>query len=161
MTRITLTSLLTIGFWIVLSERLNLEVLVAGLLLISIMYMLYGKRKVAIEHEKTFFIKSLGNYGKYLWILVKEIIAANLQVAKIVLGPRISISPTMITYETKLESAFHRTVFANSITLTPGTLTVSMVDNILTIHCLKGEYGEQIMDSKLEKILLEIEEYQR
>jgi multicomponent Na+:H+ antiporter subunit E len=161
MTRMTLTSLLIIGFWIVLAEKLNLEILTFGVLVILMMRWLYGNQKVSIEDKRIPFVGSVGKYGRYLWLLIKEIIAANLQVAKIVLTPRIAISPRMITYETKLQSEFHKTVFANSITLTPGTLTVSLVGDILTIHCLRGEYGEQIKDSKLEKILLEIEEYQR
>jgi multicomponent Na+:H+ antiporter subunit E len=123
--------------------------------------MLYEQLKTPIGERKILMLSNVNKYVAYLWLLVKEIILANLQVAKIVLSPKISISPTMITYETKLKSVFHRTVLANSITLTPGTLTVSLVDNILTIHCLREEYGEQIIDSKLEQILLQIEEYQR
>jgi len=64
----------------------------------------------------------------------------------------------MTTFTTDLKSDFLRTILANSITLTPGTITVDMSDDEFTVHCLRGEYGQGLVDSKFEKILLRIEE---
>lgn len=161
MTRTTLISIFIIGFSMVLSERITVESMAFGILVALMMYMLNGHLKGPIGEEKYCILGNVNRYGAYLCLLVKEVVLANVQVARIVLSRKISISPTIITYETKLKSLFHRTVLANSITLTPGTLTVSLVDNIVTIHCLREEYKEHIVDSKLEKILLQIEEYQR
>jgi len=94
----------------------------------------------------------------YLIILIKEIIIANFQVAGIVLSPKMNISPEVISFTTKLKSDFNKTILANSMTLTPGTITVLVENNTLTVHCLRKEYIEGVMSSKFEKILLKLEE---
>jgi len=79
---------------------------------------------------------SLMHMSAYLFFLLFEILKANLQVAKIVLSPRISVESSIVSFKTELESDFGRSVLANSITLTPGTLSVEIKDDRLFIHCL-------------------------
>jgi len=87
-----------------------------------------------------------------------EIFKANVQVALIILNPKPNLDSTIINHKTKLKSDFHKMVLANSITLTPGTLTISVEGNFLKIHCLKEKFKLGVEDSKFEKILLQIEE---
>ncbi len=99
----------------------------------------------------------------YLWllytiILIKEVIIANFLVAKIVLNYKEKTDSCIITYKTSLKSDLYKTIFANSITLTPGTITVDLKENIYKIHCLKKEFADGVYDSKFEKILLKLEE---
>ena len=91
-------------------------------------------------------------------ILIKEIIVSNFHVAKIVLSPQIAISPQIVIIKTKIKSDFHKTIFANSITLTPGTLTISMDRDKITVHCLKDEFARGLTNSAFEKIILKVEE---
>lgn len=99
----------------------------------------------------------------YLWflytiILIKEVIIANVLVAKIVLNYKEETDSFIISYKTNLKSDLYKTIFANSITLTPGTITIDLKDDIYIIHCLKKEFAQGIYDSKFEKILLKLEE---
>lgn len=149
-----------IVFWLILSQSNSLESILIGTA-ICLVIGLVNKRKFILSIYKK-GIKSLSIQMK-LWVvyglaLLKEIVLANISVAKVVLSPKITISPEMTTFTTKLNSDFCRTILANSITLTPGTLTVEMEDNKLTVHCLKREYVDGLIDSKFENILLKIEE---
>ncbi len=144
--------------WIIFTEKITIERIVIGFIVSIIIYLFYkefyckGSRKNI--NLKTFYYLTI-----YLLILMKEIVIANFDVAKIVLSPRMQISPMVVRYKTRLKSDFNKTILANSITLTPGTFTVSLEGNTLLVHCLQKEYMHNIINSPLEKILLKIEEY--
>lgn len=100
----------------------------------------------------------IGKYAlQYIWILCLNIIASNVHVAKIVLSPKVSIRPKTIAYKTKLQRNISKAVLANSITLTPGTLTVDVIDDTLMIHCLDEKFIDGLEDLVFDKILMRIE----
>jgi multicomponent Na+:H+ antiporter subunit E len=68
--------------------------------------------------------------------LIWEIIKANYDVAKIILNPKLPIDPHIVQYRTFLPEDLHKTFFADSITLTPGTVTVDLENDTLSVHCL-------------------------
>lgn len=68
--------------------------------------------------------------------LIKEIVLANVDVAKAILGITDAIRPTLFTIKASQHSDLGRTIYANSITLTPGTVTIGMDGDELTIHAL-------------------------
>ena len=72
----------------------------------------------------------------YLFLLLIEIVKANLQVIRLVLSPVIEVEPCLVRFRTDLRTEAARVVLANSITLTPGTLTVSLEGNDLLIHAM-------------------------
>jgi multicomponent Na+:H+ antiporter subunit E len=72
----------------------------------------------------------------YIPWLLKEIVVANLQVARLVLDPRLPIDPVIVRFETRLATDLGRTTFANSITLTPGTVTVDVEEREFVVHAL-------------------------
>lgn len=72
----------------------------------------------------------------YILWLVKEIFLANLQVAYLVIHPKMPIKPTLLTFRTKLPSASAKVILGNSITITPGTLTIDIEHNKFLVHCL-------------------------
>jgi len=92
----------------------------------------------------------------YTPILLWEIVKANLQVAKIVLSPKLPIKPAIVTAKSSLKSDFGKMLLANSITLTPGTLTVDIVDDTYFIHCVKIEdtsedFATETITAKFER----------
>ncbi|WZL73355.1 Na+/H+ antiporter subunit E [Clostridiaceae bacterium 35-E11] len=145
-------------FWIILTEKINAEIIIIGLLICMFVYYLNQHSIFSLVRKETKRQEKIYYWCIYLLILIKEIVLANFEVAKIVLSPRMKISPEIVQFHTKLCSDIHKTILANSITLTPGTLTVLMEENTLTVHCLKKDYVEAVLDSKFEKILLKIEE---
>jgi len=94
---------------------------------------------------------------KYIALLFYEVVIANFQVAKIVLNPKLDIKPMVIEYESKLSESMLLTILANSITLTPGTMTVGIEGKKLQVHCLRKFYAESLQGNKFEKQLLKIE----
>lgn len=74
----------------------------------------------------------------YLPWLMKEIVLANWQVMKIVLDPRLPIDPVVGRFETQLTSDMALTTLGNSITLTPGTITLDVEGRELVVHSLMG-----------------------
>ncbi|MDA3886199.1 MAG: Na+/H+ antiporter subunit E [Candidatus Delongbacteria bacterium] len=93
----------------------------------------------------------------YIIFLFIEIIKANFDVARRVISPKIRINPGIVTVKTKLKTATGRMVLANSITLTPGTLTVDIDEDTLYIHWIDVTN----MDEKVatEKIVANFEKY--
>ena len=60
--------------------------------------------------------------------------------------------------KTDIPSKFHRVILANSITLTPGTLTINLDDNYLLIHCLEKESALALSNSEFEKLIKKAED---
>ena len=141
-------SLLAIGFHGAISFEIIIVCIIFG---IFITYL----NKELITEKITF---KIGYYWiKFISILFYEVIKANVEVAFIILNPKLVLEPQIVKYETSLKSFRNKTILANSITLTPGTLTVAVNENILSIHCLKTKYVKGLKDNPFEKILLEIE----
>lgn len=87
----------------------------------------------------------------YLAYLLKEIVVAAVYVAERVLDPKMGIAPAMQTHRTRFSSDTARVAFANSITLTPGTLTVDVDGDVFIIHCLHESFADAISSGDLER----------
>lgn len=77
-----------------------------------------------------------GRFWLYAPWLLKEIFVANLHVAKLILDPRLPISPILVHYRGSQKTDLGKALYANSITLTPGTITVGVQGNDFHIHSL-------------------------
>ncbi|MBU3189284.1 Na+/H+ antiporter subunit E [Clostridium bowmanii] len=143
-------------FWIVISDNAKVETICSGII-ISLLVIRLNK-DLMCSNTKINLRKNIMPWIAYVIILIKEILVSNFNVAKIVLSPKLVISPQIVTINTKIKSDFHKTIFANSITLTPGTLTVSMDGDNITVHCLKDEFATGLNNSAFEKIILKVEE---
>lgn len=97
----------------------------------------------------------------YLVVFLWEMIKSNIDVARIVLSPSLPIKPGIVEVKTKLESPLAKLVLANSITLTPGTLTLDVDGDSLYIHWITVKSKDiqeatEKVSYKFEKILKEI-----
>ena len=75
----------------------------------------------------------------YTFYLIKEIVVSNVEVAKIVLAPKMPMQRSMIEVSAQHDSEIANVVLANSITLTPGTISVSMNGGRIKVHALSFE----------------------
>jgi len=101
------------------------------------------------------------HFIKYFFVFIGALIKANLDVARRVISPDLPINPGIVTFKTKLTNDFAKMVLANSITLTPGTLTIDIIKNKFYIHWIDvtTEDPEQVykeIAEPFEKILLKI-----
>ena len=132
-------------FWVVLSgmfDAFHLSLGVICCLLIA-----------HFSHDLLFFgdgkysnSKSLLGLIAYLPWLFYQILLANLQVAYIVLNPRMLdlIDPHVIRFKTKLKRPISKVTFAQSITLTPGTITVSIHDDEFSVYALTRSASDSL-----------------
>jgi len=79
----------------------------------------------------------------FRWLFV-EIVKANIAVVRAVLSPNMAVSPTLTRIPTPQKTDIGRVVFANSITLTPGTVSVDVQDDHILVHALLSEIHESL-----------------
>ena len=94
----------------------------------------------------------------YAGTLICAIVKANLGVIRLILAPKIEVEPCLVRVRTKLKTHAARVALANSITLTPGTVTVALEGEELLVHALTREMAEGLADSEFERRLLQMEE---
>lgn len=83
--------------------------------------------------------------------LVKEIMKSNVDVTRRVLSPSLPISPCVFEVEAQQHSALGRTIFANSITLTPGTVSMSIDGSRITVHALTEETKAAVLEGEMNR----------
>ncbi|CQR47931.1 Na(+)/H(+) antiporter subunit E [Paraliobacillus sp. PM-2] len=111
-------------------------------------------------HFNLYFTKIIA-FAKLVLVFIKEMILANINVAKIVLSPKIKAKPGIIAYPTELSSDLEVTLLASLITLTPGTLVMSFSDDqkTLYVHTLDIDSKEEVIRSiklTFEKGIMEV-----
>ena len=143
--------------WIVFNERLTLEVALLGLVVSALVYWFTVKFMDYSPKKEWRAIRKAGRALKYAANLLFEIIKANFGVMRFIISPKYEVEPQLVYIKTKLKKDVSRTILANSITLTPGTITVSAEDDLMCVHCLDKTLSEGLEDSDFEKKLLEME----
>ncbi len=124
-------------YWLTLSGYFDNTVLfVTGGISVLVVVGLTARMKL-LDGETVPYLhgKALGYYA---W-LFKEIVKANMSVVKAVLNPDMQISPSVFKVDMPHSTDMGKTVFANSITLTPGTISVEMQDGQILVHALLDE----------------------
>lgn len=86
----------------------------------------------------------------YLPWLMKEVLVANIEVAKVILSPTLDISPRMVVFHGAQKTDLGRAIYANSITLTPGTITTGVEGNEFQIHALRAADLETDEEEKMD-----------
>ena len=88
--------------------------------------------------------------GYLLWLL-REIVRANVNVARIILHPKLPISPIMVPFRARMRTDLCRMIYANSITLTPGTITTGTHGQLLRIHALTWQDVDGREEDEMEE----------
>jgi multicomponent Na+:H+ antiporter subunit E len=128
-------------FWVMLMGSLSVDVLTVGVVASFAIALLYRDGlSFFTEFRATpaAFVAGFAYYGYFL----KELVKSNFKVASIVISPSLPITPGIVKVRTRLKSRMGRLMLANSITLTPGTLTVKIDGEWLYIHCVTVESAD-------------------
>jgi multicomponent Na+:H+ antiporter subunit E len=154
--RATLTQFLALFgvsylFYLLLAGSLATFELVTGAISASIVAVsLWGvSLTTPVDPRRTFW--QLVRFGLYVPYLLWEIAKANLQIAYVVLHPRLPIDPEVVEFDAAVWSVLPATTLANSITLTPGTLTVDVSRDHFTVHTLTRSTREDLFTGALER----------
>jgi multicomponent Na+:H+ antiporter subunit E len=146
--------------WLLLTWSLKLQDILAGMVVALVVTILARKlfpdEFIKLLNPRRFLLVVL-----YIPYLVYYIILANFDVAYRVLNPYLPINPGIVKVKTKLKNEFAKTVLANSITLTPGTLTVEVDGEDFYVHWINissddPDIQREIILGRFERILRRI-----
>ncbi len=144
-------------FFLILSERLSLEAVLIGIGLSVIVVKLCNPSQNVAEVPPLYSLRCWPFWIIFAFILIKEITHANLQVAWILLSRNMSIDPKVYHYNTRLKDKRLIVLLSTAITLTPGTMTVDLKGEQLTIHALRESYYLGLSKSPIEAVLMKWE----
>ena len=144
--------------WIIFNGCITPEVILFGIIIAALMF-LFICRFMDYSFKKEWkLIQLTPLLLQYFCILLWEIIKANIATAFFVLNQKVEVEPKLIHFSVTLQSDMARVILANSITLTPGTITVDLEGDTYTIHCLDDELATDIDDSVFVKKLRRIDQ---
>lgn len=149
-------SLVYFLLWVILSGRVTSETIIAGIIL-SILLDLAVKKFLHINFTSTKLLKLCPDVLFYITVLLIEVLKANMSLTRIILSPEIRLEPCLVKFSAPLKSPAALTALADSISLMPGTVTVSLEGNKLLVHALDRNRAEQIREGILVKLLSRME----
>lgn len=128
-------------FWFVLSGRVGLQYLIFMAASIAIVLVANPERPFGTSPSRrgrglTDRLRSTLHLGRYLAWLMWNVLKANVEVAIMILRPRMPIRPQLMVFRSTHESRVSRVLVANSMTLTPGTITVDLQDDQYLVHAI-------------------------
>lgn len=143
--------------WIIFNGRITLEIICFGIVISGLMFAFVCKfMDYSLQKERIFYRK-VPLFFRYVFLLLKEIIKANLTVCRMILTRREIVEPVIVKIPTDLKTETARVILANSITLTPGTITVSLTEQELLVHCLDKSLANGMENSQFVKLLRQME----
>lgn len=134
-------------FWLAYTTSLKLENLLIGIIF-SALLSLFTYQSFSQQKSDNNIFKRLTSFLTYIPVFIFEMIKANIDVAYRVINPSLPINPGIVKITTNLKSDYAKLFLANSITLTPGTLTVDVIDNDLYIHWIDVTSSDKEIQKK-------------
>ena len=142
--------------WVVFNGKLNMEIAIFGVILSAAVYLFSCKfLNYSLEKDKKLF-RLIPLALKYLWLLICEIVKSNLALIRVVYSRKMDVKPQLVTFTTPLKGAY-KSILADCITVTPGTISVLSEGDKLTVHALDKSMAEGIEDTDFQKQLLEMQ----
>jgi multicomponent Na+:H+ antiporter subunit E len=144
-------------FWVGLAGAFNAQVVIVGMLGSWLIVVMNRGSLLSLEE-----FPGINPRGLALWVLyglqfLVELVKSNIAVARLVLSPKLEVSPCLVKLPGHLRTEVARVILSNSITLTPGTLTVDMNERSITVHAITEEAALGARDWIMERLLLRIE----
>lgn len=134
-------SVLLLAFWLVLSEKIDLQHILIGIFIVLITIWFW--QDLRLKQPAVLSLSEILDLGRCLVLLIGYIIHSNLVVAKILLFHDKALKPVFIKMDTSVKSNWGRILLATCITLTPGTITIDVDPDtgLFIVHALTEEIG--------------------
>ena len=139
--------------WLLLNARVTLEILCIGGLISLAIYLFMVRVLGWTVRQELLFWRTIPFFLLYLLNLVRETAIAAATVAKLALTPGTQPEPVLIEFHSGLDRPWLNVLLANSITLTPGTITVFQEQDHFLVHALRREYADGIDQSSFVRLL--------
>ena len=133
--------------WLLLSGHYTFLIISLGV--ISCFFCVYLTRRANILDNELLPVTFFPRIIQYIIWLIKEIIVSNISTAKVILTN--SENPEIFIVKCTQKTPEGKTTYANSITLTPGTVTTDIKNNILEVHALTSDFGDDVRSGDMDK----------
>lgn len=143
------------AFWLLLSGYFEPFLLAAGAG--SALAVVLLARRMKIVDREGHPIQMIASVVLYWPWLIKEIAKSAWVVSRIILDPRLPISPVLVRFKPTQKSQVGLATHANSITLTPGTITVEATQDEFLVHGLTRASGAGVIDSEMDRRVSQVE----
>lgn len=146
------------SLWLLLNGRITLEICLIGVVLVGAVYAFCIHALDYRPHFERRLLRKAALYVTYTFVLIWEILKANFGVMRIILTPKPDYHPAIVRVHVPLCKEISRVFLSNSITLTPGTVTVEEKDGSFLVLCLDKSNADTIADWNLVHILKKLED---
>ena len=143
--------------WLVFNGRITLEIVLLGLLFTAVFALFLAKFLDYRPKDNVRTLRRVVLGVIYVAVLIREIVKSNFVMLNIIFDKEVPVKQTLVTFDVDLKTDFCRMMLANSITLTPGTITVNTDGNRFTVHCLSEEMIEGIESGCFMRLLWKME----
>ncbi|MBR6184992.1 MAG: Na+/H+ antiporter subunit E [Clostridia bacterium] len=149
-------ALLIFLFWLALNGRFTVEIACIGAAVTAAAFLFLCRACDWSLKKEGMLYRVSPRIALFLCTVIWEIVKANIHMIPVVWKGR--PEPVVRHIQTDLKTSFAKMALANAITLTPGTISLSCVDNELTVHCLTGKTAQGLDENVFERRLKKIEE---
>lgn len=157
--RLEVTKLLAVLFlaWIIFNANITLEIAIFGIVITAVIFVFLCKCMDYSFKKELVFYRLLPYFAVYFFVLLWEILKADIVMLGFVVLDKYENEPQIIRFKTNLTDETCKVLLANSITLTPGTITVDVNDDVYTVHCFDRDMAYGIDSSVFVRLLTKIE----
>lgn len=146
-------------FWIIMSGYLDALHIGFGIISVSgVLYFNYRLQNHRFSGEDVDILRSLrfSRFVYYFFWLIIQVVIAGFHMARLIVTPSMPIKPAMVKFRADLPSDQAKMILGNSITLTPGTLTVDIEDDLFLIHALDTSSYTSLQNDKMPREVLKL-----
>ena len=145
------------AFWLLLNGRWTLEIGLTGLVLSGLIYLFLWKFMDYSPRREWAMARRLPGLLAYFCFLLGEIFRAAFATIRLIWSPRRVAQPRLTSFRTPLRTRKGKVLLGNSITLTPGTITVDVREDRFLVHCLDSDFAEGLSDSAMQRRIRKLE----
>ncbi len=147
--------------WIIFNANFTLEIALFGIVFAALLLLFMCKFcDYSLEKEKWVY-RNAFRFLKYVVLLILEVVKSNMAVMHLIITQKEEPEPLLVSFQTDLKKPAGQALLANTITVTPGTITVLLEDGKYTVHCLDEDFAEGIEDSEFARLLKLIEDSEK
>lgn len=155
-TQVLGSAIVLYGLWLVLSGHYTPFLLGVGLAATAFSVYI-AVRMELVDHEGFPSLNLTARLLTYIPWLIYEIVITNIAAVKIILSPSLPIRPVILRFTGQQKTDVGRVIFANSITLTPGTITMAVIGDEFVIHALDADAVGDMEEAEMNRRVASLE----
>ncbi len=146
------------GFWLIVTERLHWDSILVGIIVCAFVTQFNRDLLVSGKDFPRLTFRRARILLRHALQMILEVVKANIQVVRIVLSPNLQFNQGLVIFTPQLTYEWNEVLFGNSITLTPGTLTLDIERDVYTVHILEMTNADSLVGWAIQDNLRKLEE---